>query len=178
MKTIREFAEEQHVSYEAIRKQLSVYSMDLKGHIVKKGRVQYLDEFAIEFLRKKRRDNPVIVEVQDNREEMEQLKADNEKLKNQIMLLQQQLIEAEKERNSMIEYKIRNEYLLESHNRDQAELKEIRGQLKTTDQALTESKIQLERIGQELTYTMGELQEAKNELDSFSLSWFGFYRKK
>lgn len=170
MLTIREFAKEQHVSYEAIRKQISVYHEELKGHIVKKGRVQYLDEYAIEFLRTKRKENPVIVEVQDNREEMERLQAENEKLSTQILILQQQLIEAEKEKNSMIEYRIRNEYLLEAHNKDLEELKEIRGQLKETDQELIEVKGKV--IEAEI-----KLQSAEKELNSYQKSWFGFYRK-
>ena len=55
--TIKEFAEDQKVSYEAIRKQLVRYQKELKDHISVTGRTQYLDEWAVDFLKKRRREH-------------------------------------------------------------------------------------------------------------------------
>ena len=72
--TIKQYAESQKVSYEAVRKQIIGYGEELKGHIIRKGRTQYLDEWAVEFLTKRRRENPVILLSQDKDEELEALK--------------------------------------------------------------------------------------------------------
>ena len=53
--SIKEFAESQMVSYEAVRRQTHTYAEQLKGHIIKKGRTQYLDNYAVEFLSEKRK---------------------------------------------------------------------------------------------------------------------------
>ena len=161
--TIRDFAEDQHVSYEAIRRQLSTYREELREHIIKKGRTQFLDEYAIEFLKGKRREHPVIVVKEDYREEIASLQeeignlqGENESLKKQVMLLQQKLIELEHEKNELLEHKIRSELLLELHDKNQKQLQEVQNNLQETKQELT---------------------EAKQELNSYSRTWFGLYRK-
>ena len=165
MKTIRQFAEEQAVSYEAIRRQISsIYHEDLKDHIIKKGRTQYLDEFALEFLRKKRRENPVIVEVQDTREELDQLKDDNQALRNQIMHLQQQIINLQQEKTQLIEYKIKNDALLELHEKDKE-------QVATLSEELGKAKAEADTA-------RAEADSARAEADSYKPSLFGFFRKK
>ena len=44
--SIKEFAQNRGVTYEAVRKQVAKYEEELRDHIVKRGRVQYLDEYA------------------------------------------------------------------------------------------------------------------------------------
>lgn len=53
MKTLKEYANENHITYEAIRQQVKRYEKELGNHIKKIKRTKYLDEFAIEFLDKK-----------------------------------------------------------------------------------------------------------------------------
>lgn len=73
MITIKEYAEDQKVSYEAIRKQLKRYASELEGHIIRQGRQQLLDDHAIEFLNTKRQENPIIVVNQENSEYIKEL---------------------------------------------------------------------------------------------------------
>lgn len=58
LKSIRDLSKELSCSYEAIRQHLKRYSNELEGHITKNGRTQYLDEFACEFIKKKRIEVP------------------------------------------------------------------------------------------------------------------------
>lgn len=73
MITIKEYAQKQNVSYEAIRKQLKRYASELEGHIIRQGRQQLLDDHAIEFLNTKRMENPIIVVNQENSEYIREL---------------------------------------------------------------------------------------------------------
>ena len=61
MMTIAEYAKSRSVSYEAVRKQINRYSIELDGHISKQGRTQYLDAEAEAFLDSKRQKDPVFV---------------------------------------------------------------------------------------------------------------------
>ena len=61
--TIKQFADSQGISYEAVRKQLHKYSEELSGHVIRKGRTQYLDEKAVEFLKERRRESPIVLQT-------------------------------------------------------------------------------------------------------------------
>ena len=61
MMTIAEYARSRSISYEAVRKQINRYSIELDGHISKQGRTQYLDAEAEAFLDSKRQKDPVFV---------------------------------------------------------------------------------------------------------------------
>ena len=54
MVSLKEYAKNKGVSYEAVRKQVNRYKDELKGHISKVNRTQYLDEEAVAFLDSKR----------------------------------------------------------------------------------------------------------------------------
>lgn len=61
MITIAEYAKSRSVSYEAVRKQINRYNIELDGHIIKQGRTQYLDSEAETFLDSKRQKDPVFI---------------------------------------------------------------------------------------------------------------------
>ena len=61
MLTIAEYAKSRSVSYEAVRKQINRYSIELNGHISRQGRTQYLDSEAEAFLDSRRQKDPVFV---------------------------------------------------------------------------------------------------------------------
>ena len=98
--TIKQFAESQNVTYEAVRKQIVSYGEDLKDHIIRNGRTQYLDEWAVEFLTKRRKENPVILLSQEKDETIEFLKSQVETLRVQLMTAQNELL---KEKDRIIE---------------------------------------------------------------------------
>ena len=91
MITIKDYAKQQGVSYEAIRKQIKRYEDELEGHLVKQNRFLMLDDEAVQFLDSKRSENPVIVYEQNKDEELEQLRHENKVLLIQMNTVQDQL---------------------------------------------------------------------------------------
>ncbi|WP_303225844.1 hypothetical protein [uncultured Acidaminococcus sp.] len=91
MITIKDYAKQKGVSYEAIRKQIKRYEEELKGHLVKQNRFLMLDDEAVQFLDSKRSENPVIVYEQNKDEELEQLRHENKVLLIQMNTVQDQL---------------------------------------------------------------------------------------
>ena len=91
MITIKDYAKQKGVSYEAIRKQIKRYEDELEGHLVKQNRFLMLDDEAVQFLDSKRSENPVIVYEQNKDEELEQLRHENKVLLIQINTVQDQL---------------------------------------------------------------------------------------
>lgn len=94
--SIKDYAKARNISYEAARQQVKRYAEELDGHITKQNRTQYLDDFAVELLDEHRQQNPVVVINQDRDEALEQLRAENKALTQRVMLLQSELIEAQK----------------------------------------------------------------------------------
>lgn len=98
MTTIKEYAKEHDVSYEAVRKQVERYKNELDKHIIRKNRTQYLDDVAVSFLNERRAEKQIIVEdtttkeLERLRNENESLRTQQDILKNQIIALQNELI--------------------------------------------------------------------------------------
>ena len=204
--TIKQYAESQNVTYEAVRKQIVGYGEELKDHIVRKGRTQYLDEWAVEFLTKRRRENPIILLSQDKDEAIELLKSQVETLRVQLMTAQNELlkekdriIELQDEAKKTIEDRARYTALLEDNKAKEEKLKEVESQIseirkesedlsreieKKDDQIRTiqTEADDLRKKSEEDQKTIEDLQkerdEAQKEAQSFTRSIFGFYRKK
>ena len=85
--SIKDYAKQKGVTYEAIRKQISRYKNELEGHIVVDHRRQLLDETAVAILDKHREGNPVIVYQQDKDEELQNLRDENNNLLKQTVAL-------------------------------------------------------------------------------------------
>lgn len=93
MVSIRDYAKQKSVSYEAVRKQVQKYKEgELKEHIIKQNKTQYLDDYAVEFLDNKRKENPIIVVQMDKDEELERLSEENKRLLIKIAELQEVII--------------------------------------------------------------------------------------
>lgn len=97
--SMKEYAKQCGISYEAVRKKVAQYRDELKEHITVQNKTTYLDDDAISFLEKHRFKSPVSVVSRDQIEEIDRLTLENETLKktqdeykNQIILLQQQLL--------------------------------------------------------------------------------------
>lgn len=78
--SLKDYAKQKNVSYEAVRQQVVRYKKDLEGHLIKDGRQQFLDEEAVAFLDAKRQKNPVAIIQQDKDETIEALKQENKNL--------------------------------------------------------------------------------------------------
>ena len=156
LKTLKDFAAEQNVSYEAIRRQVKNYSGDLEGHVIIKNRTQFLDEYAVNFLKQKRRENPVIVMHTEANEQVEELKAQVDLLKSKLLAAQEQILSLKNEEQKALEAKIRSEILLEDNKAKEDALRAA---------AVREAEIQ--RL----------CDQAQAEVRSYHKTIFGFYRK-
>ena len=114
MKSIKEYAKQKQVSYEAVRKQINRYKKELGNHIQKVGRTQYLDEEAEQFLNEKRNTSPVVLVQASKDEELGELRKEKEMLLLKVAELQDQLLKEKDQVKSLQEEKI---LLLEQKNK-------------------------------------------------------------
>ena len=161
--TIKQFADSQGISYEAVRKQLHKYSEELSGHVIRKDRTRYLDEVAVKFLQERRRESPIILQNMDQGEEISRLMDQVESLRAQLVSAQNKLLESQEriislqdEAQKALEDKARYTALLEDNE--------------TKEKKLQETEERLRRVE-------AERDEAVQESKSYYKSWFGFYRK-
>ena len=95
--TLKQFADDQGITYEAVRRQVIRHADKLQGHIVKKNRTQYLDDEAVKILKDRRRESPIVLQTIDQSEEIDRLTDQIESLKAQLMTAQNELLK-EKDR--------------------------------------------------------------------------------
>ena len=131
--TIKQYAQSQHISYEAVRKQVAAYKQDLQDHIIRKGRTQYLDEYAVEYLTKRRRESPVIVLEQSKDETIADLKEQIDALRVQLMAAQNELlrekdhiIELQEESRKSLEAQTKYAALLEDNESKDEQIRELK----------------------------------------------------
>lgn len=73
--SLKDYAAQKNISYEAVRQQVVRYKDELEGHVIREGRQQFLDEEAVAFLDSKRQKNPVAIIQQNKDEQIEELEA-------------------------------------------------------------------------------------------------------
>ena len=175
--TIKQFADSQGISYEAVRKQVVRYSDELSGHVIRKNRTQYLDEKAVEFLQERRRESPIVLQTIDQADEISRLQDQLESLKAQLVSAQNRLLEAQErvislqdEVQKTLEDKARYTALLEDNEAKEKKLQETEDQLRSVEAEKDEAV----RRAQDL---QTERDEAVKESKSYYKRWFGFYRK-
>lgn len=173
MLSVKEYAESRSISQEAVRRQLIRYENELEDHIIISNRKRMLDDEAVAFLDQHRMPRNVVIEQSDRarKEEIDNLHDEIDRLKNELLIEKErtlmakdQIIELQKAATVLLEYKAKNQILLEQKDQDQEKLEKVR-------QELTEAR-------EELGATKDDLAAAQTELNSFTPSLFGFYRKK
>lgn len=157
VKSLREYAQDRGVSYEAVRKAVKRHQAELGDHITEQNRKRYIDDAGQAMLDRYRQINTVTILEGNVNEELERLKAELERRDQQIMKLQERIIEDQEQKIGLIEYKARAELLIEQKEHQEAELK-------AKDAELQELK--------------AELAEERRRAQSFKRGLFGFYRKK
>lgn len=126
MITIKDYAASKKISYEAVRKQLKRYEIELDGHIQQINRTKFLDDYAVEFLDEKRNGNPVVILEASKDEEIERLRNENKALLLKITTLQDELMKEKDFGKELLMEKTallqeRAELLLEQKNQAAAE---------------------------------------------------------
>ena len=155
MITIRDYAKENNVSYEAIRKQIKRYEDELNGHIIKQNRTQFLDDIAVAILDQHRRENPVIIVNQDTDYRLKQLEDEN---KNLLIKVAQQADKIS-QLNEDLKNKIEKMTSLVIENKEKTSLLE---QKKDQAEEINQLKEQLDREKKE---QLNEIEKLKNELE-------------
>lgn len=155
--TLREYAENNGISYEAVRRQVIRHKKELGKHLTKEKGTQYLDETAQAILDKHRSSNPTVIMERRIDNDYRELSQQIMQKDAQIQALQAQLLQAQAEATKLIEYKTKVELLAESRD----ELKDRNKQLEDDNRELT-----------------SKLEVANYELNTFKPSILGFYRKK
>ena len=97
MISLKDYAAQKNISYEAVRKSVARYKNELEGHIVKVDRTQYLDDEAVAFLDERREKNPIIIMQQDKDAEIDQLRREKEQLKDKLIAAQEMLLQQKDE---------------------------------------------------------------------------------
>lgn len=158
MITIKEYARNQNVSYEAIRKQLKRYASELDGHIIRQGRQQLLDDHAIDFLNTKRQENPIIVVNQENSEYIKELE-------NKVSALQALLVQ----RNEDLQ-KVQN--LADTRLLESSKAKYLEKDVERLELALNRSENDIKQKDDELHLVKQQLLNKENELNKLrSRGW-------
>jgi DNA anti-recombination protein RmuC len=192
VKSIKQIAMEQNVSYESIRRLIVKYHDELRPHISRVNKTQYIDEEGYEFLKSKRRESPLVLLNEDKNEQLERYKAEADLFKTKLMEAQQQIIELQQAKLEATEARIKFELLQESHDRLKEEASKTAEELKEVRERSADELKQLrEQSAEELKQAQSEAAElsvrlrlseidkeaAEKELNSFHRSLFGFYRK-
>lgn len=190
--TLKQYAEEHKISYEAVRKQVNRYSEELSDHIIKQDRTQYLDPWAVKFLTERRRESPIVLMNMDQSEENERLKNEVEALRVQLMTAQNELLKSQEERlkaqdriielqdeaQKTLEDRARYTALLEDNKAKEEKLKEAADREAELTRQVEEKDGRIQMIQAEAEEIRKERDEAQKEAQSFTRSIFGFYRKK
>lgn len=171
--TIKEYAKKKNITYEAVRKQIQKYKDDeLKDHIIKKNKTQYLDEYAVDFLDNRRRESPVLLYQMEKDEEIETLKRERENLLIKIAAQADKIAELSewKADNSLAIAEAKQQvFLLEEKNRTIDALAEKAAEL-SADKTAAEQKVR---------DAESAAKEAADELASIkSKWWYKLFAKK
>lgn len=176
--TLKQFADDQGISYEAVRRAVKRHGDKLTGHIIENDGVRYLDEEAVKILRERRRESPIVVQTMDQGEEIRELTAQIESLRSQLMQAQNELLSSkdriialQDELKAGIEDRAKYQLLLTDNEEQKRKLRDAEADL---DQE-KEMRQYLQRKNEEQGK---QIEELRKEADSFEKSWFGFYRKR
>lgn len=163
--TLRDYAKQNNVSYEAVRKQVVRYADELGDHIIRDGRQQFLDEEAVAFLDGKRQKNPVAIIQQDKDERIEALRQEKENLLKKIATIQEELLQEKDKVQSLLEEKNDQIRLLESQTAD------LSDEIEKKDETIQNQADELKTANLELSEVKEKLQQEKERPITFKEFW-------
>lgn len=99
--SLKDYAKQNNISYEAVRQQVVRYKEELDSHIIRDGRQQFLDEEAVAFLDARRQKNPVAIIQIGKDERIQELEEENKQLLKKLAIVQEALL-SEKEKNQAL----------------------------------------------------------------------------
>lgn len=114
--TLRDYAKQNNISYEAVRKQVVRYQDELAGHLIRDGRQQFLDDEAVAFLDARRQKNPVAIIQIEKDEKIDQLEHENKILLQELATVQKALLNEKDKIDLLLSEKNAQLALLEADN--------------------------------------------------------------
>lgn len=166
MISIKDYAKQNNVTYEAVRAQVKRYQDELAGHLIKDGRQQFLDDVAVAFLDERRQKNPVVVYQQSKDEAIEELRQEREALYKKIAMqadeintLQRFKIETMEKRQQLEDAKTAQERRQRELDQREADIAE---EVRTAVQEATEAtqKAERDKHAQEVDAVRKEAEKA------------------
>ena len=173
--TLKQFAEQKGISYEAVRRQVKRYAAELGHHVVTKDGVRYLDSEAVDLLSDRRRLSPIVTMVEDQSEVITDLQNKIEGLKKQIEDLKARLLATQEQLN-----KSREQIVVEQSARilDQQKIIQMQEDARIQIESHAESDAARRLAEERLEEQTKEVERLRAEVDSFERTLFGFYRKR
>ena len=132
MLTIKEYAKSRDITYEAARQSLNRSKPEIEQHIHKHGRTQYIDDIGIDIL-DQHRISKVSPEIFTGKEDPTET---IDSLKNEIILLQKQIIELQKEANIGIEAQTRLKMIEANTEKVEKENQDLKKELKSFQRSI------------------------------------------
>lgn len=176
--TLKQFADDQGISYEAVRRAVKRHGDKLTGHIIENDGIRYLDEEAVKILKERRRESPIVVQTMDQGEEIRELTAQIESLRAQLMQAQNELLSSkdriialQDELKAGIEDRAKYQLLLTDNE-------EQKRKLRDAEMTIEEKQADLDQEREMRQYLQRQNEDLQKEADSYEKSWFGFYRKR
>nr|CRY97087.1 hypothetical protein [uncultured prokaryote] len=154
--TIKDMASEFKCTYEAVRQQTSRYSKELAGHSHLDGKTRYYDDWAVEFLRERRKKNPIIIEQTDTKQLIEELQQKN------TVLLEKVAVQADKLAAQSEELRNYDKLMLESGNK----LKLAESRADEAEQRAAENEKNATKQQEAMVAQQNEIAELKAQLEA------------
>lgn len=171
MVSIKDYAKEHGVSYEAVRSQVARYTdrevdgFRLADHISKVGRTQYIDDEGVAFLDERRSRSPIVIQQEERDETIE-------RLRKRVDELQSRLIAAQDEYRVLMEEKHAIEMREQELIADKQMIAEIRAETAEAVARAEEAEAAQKKAEEEATGARAQAerqekaaQEAKAEAD-------------
>lgn len=163
--TLRDYAKQNNISYEAVRKQVVRYQEELAGHLIRDGRQQFLDEEAVAFLDARRQKNPVAIIQIEKDEKIEQLENENKQLLLKLATVQDALL-AERDKTDALLAEKRDEIALLEADNEAARVK------------VAEAEENAQKALQELAEAKAYAAAQKARADFYATPWIKRIGKK
>ena len=156
--SLKDYAAQKNISYEAVRQQVVRYKDELGGHVIRDGRQQFLDEEAVAFLDAKRQKNPVAI-IQQNKDE--QIEALEEQVK---QLLIKTAAQADKI-SELSEWKAENSLLIASAEQSRLALEAAQEEKKLLEGFIQDAKKEIAALTEEKAQELAEARQRAEEAE-------------
>lgn len=187
--TIKDFAEAEGVSYEAIRKSVMRYKDEMQGHVFQRNRVTYLDETAVEYLKKRRKVSPVVIHREDKQAEERALRDQLEDLRSRYEVSQEKLVAAlehvQELQGQVRQIEQKNVLLIEQTGKAEQDMAEAVKRYAEEKARADVATIRADAYQAKVDAMEGRLADAEarataaeEEAGSYKRGLFGFYRKR